>query len=159
VKGLTNEPRGVDQLLPMSRYMTAKSGKVVKTGAPQVIVAALEALFPHDATTLLVSSRNRPWTSSGFQTSFFALIRKLEKKGQIGLGLTCHGLRHTAATRLREAGFDLQTIADMLGQDTQGMAELYSREADLKDMMQKVVEHIDENNPSSKVSNKRKDTV
>jgi integrase len=90
------------------------------------------------------------------KTSFFSLIRKLEEKGQIGPGLTCHGLRHTAATRLREAGFDLQTIADMLGQDTQGLAELYSREADLKGAMRKVVEHIDVKNPSSKISNKRK---
>jgi integrase len=137
----------------------AKSGKIVKTGAPQIVIAALDALFPHNATTLLVNSMGRPWTSSGFQTSFFNLIRRLEKKGQVGHGLTCHGLRHTAATRLREAGFDLQTIADMLGQDTQGMAELYSREADLKNTMRKVVEHLEENNPSSKVSNKRTKSV
>jgi integrase len=90
----------------------AKSGKEVRTPAPKVIVAALETLFPHDATTLLVSSRGRPWTLNGFRSSFFKLIRKLEKKGQVGPSLTCHGLRHMAATSLREAGFDLQTIAD-----------------------------------------------
>jgi integrase len=138
----------------------AKSGREVKTPAPKVIVAALEALFPHDATTLLVSSTGRPWTLNGFRSSFFKLIRKLETKGQIGPGLTCHGLRHTAATNLREAGFDLQTIADFLGQDTQGMAAHYSRSADLAGTLRKVVQHIDEeNNPSSKVSNNRKDSV
>ena len=130
----------------------------MKTATPKVIVAALDALFPHDATTLLVSSTGRPWTLNGFRSSFFKLIGKLKKEGQIGPGLTCHGLRHMAATGLREAGFDLQTIADFLGQDTQGVAEHYSRSADLKKTLGKVVQHIDdENNPSSKVSNKRKE--
>jgi integrase len=102
----------------------------------------------------------RPWTLNGFRSSFFQLIRKLEKKGQVEPGLTCHGLRHTAATRLREGGFHLQTIADFLGQDTQGMAAHYSRDADLKGEMRKVVEFIDlENGPGSKVSNKRKNSV
>ena len=138
----------------------AKSGKEVKTNVPQVIVAALEALFPHDATTLLVNSTGRPWTLNGFRSSFFKLIGKLEKQGQVEPGLTCHGLRHMAATNLREAGFDLQTIADLLGQETQGMAAHYSRNADLMGTMRKVIQHIDdENNPSSKVSNKRKDSV
>jgi len=135
----------------------AKSGREVKTAAPKAIVAALEALFPHDETTLLVSSKRRPWTLNGFRTSFFKLIRKLEKKGQVGLGLTCHGLRHTTATNLREAGFGLQTIADLLGQETQSMAAHYSRNADLTETFRGVVQHIDnENNTSSKVSNKRK---
>jgi integrase len=117
--------------------VSAKSGKVVPTPTPKTIVTAIEAIFPHDATTLLVSSTGRPWTLNGFRSSFFQLIRKLEKKGQVEPGLTCHGLRHTAATRLREGGFHLQTIADFLGQDTQGMAAHYSRDADLKGEMRK----------------------
>lgn len=138
----------------------AKSGREVKTPAPKIIVAALDALFPHNATTLLVSSKGTPWTLNGFRASFFKLIRKLEKPGQIGPGLTCHGLRHMAATDLREAGFDLQTIADFLGQDTQGMAAHYSRSADLAASLRKVVEHIDDENiSSSKVSNKRTESV
>jgi len=148
---------------PETGYLTrtaAKSRKVVRTLAPQVVVAALEALLPHDATTLLVSSTSRPWTLNGFWSSFFKLIRKLETKGQIGPSLTCDGLRHMAATDLREAGFPLQTIADFLGQETQGMAAHYSRNADLAQTFRKVVQHIDhENNPGSKVSNKRKDSV
>jgi hypothetical protein len=65
-----------------------------------------------------------------------------------------------AATNLREAGFDLQTIADFLGQDTQGMAAHYSRTADLAKALGKVVRHIEmENNPSSKVSNNRRGSV
>jgi integrase len=93
------------------------------------------------------------------------LIRKLEAKGRVGVGLTVHGLRHSVATRLREAGFDKQTIADFLGQETTGMVGYYSRDADLKGTMRKVVEFIDheytdrENEQGSKVSNKRIDIV
>ena len=139
---------------------SAKSGKIVKTDTPKQVAAALEAIFPHAATTLLVSSTGRPWTLNGFRSSFFRLIRNLEEKGQIGPDLTCHGLRHTAATNLREAGFGLQTIADFLGQETQGMAAHYSRNADLTETFRDVVQHIDhENEASSKVSNKRMDSV
>jgi hypothetical protein len=43
---------------------------------------------------------------------------------------------------LREAGFDKQTIADFLGQETAGMAGHYSRDADLKGKIRKVIDHI-----------------
>jgi integrase len=62
---------------------------------------------------------------------FFRLIQKLEAKGQVGPDLTFHGLRHFRATRLREAGFDKQTIADFR-QETTSMAGYYSRDADLR---------------------------
>jgi len=39
--------------------VSAKSGKVVPTPTPKTIVTAIEAIFPHDATTLLVSSTGR----------------------------------------------------------------------------------------------------
>ena len=90
-----------------------------------------EGEFPHNATTLLVSSTGRPWTQDGFRKSFFRLIQKLEAKGQVGPDLTFHGLRHFRATRLREAGFDKQTIADFR-QETTSMAGYYSRDADLR---------------------------
>jgi integrase len=145
--------------------ISSKSGKPVKTDAPKIVAAALQAIFPHSATTLLVSSTGRPWTEDGFRKSFFRLIRKLEAKGQVGPGLTVHGLRHSVATRLREAGFDKQTIADFLGQETTGMAGYYSRDADLRGQMRKVVEFIDQeyldqrNEPGSKMSNKRIESV
>jgi integrase len=88
------------------------------------------------------------------------LIRRLEEQGQVGSGLTVHGLRHFAATRLREAGFDKQTIADFLGQESPGMAGHYSRDADLKGKMRKVVEHIDQaNEQRSNLSNRRTESV
>jgi len=45
-------------------------------------------------------------------------------------GLTLKGLRHTAATILREMGYDFSQIAEFLGQKTEVMAKHYSRRAD-----------------------------
>jgi integrase len=53
------------------------------------------------------------------------------------------GLRHTAATRLRELGFDLRTIADFLGQKTEGMAGHYAKRADLTKKLASVAAVID----------------
>jgi integrase len=102
-----------------------------------------DALFPHDATTLLVNSRKVPWTQSGFRASVFRMIRDLEQLGVVEDGLTIHGLRHTCATRLREMGYDLRTIADMLGQETEGMAGHYAKEADLKGKLDGVIDRLD----------------
>jgi hypothetical protein len=41
-------------------------------------------------------------------------------------------------------GYDTATIADMLGQETAGMAGWYSRDADLERKLTGVVEKIDE---------------
>jgi site-specific recombinase XerD len=42
-----------------------------------------------------------------------------------------HGLRHTLGTRLREAGADDRTIADILGQKSVSMGRFYSENAAL----------------------------
>ncbi len=70
----------------------------------------------------------------------------MEKDGRVGEGLTFHGLRHSVATDLREAGFDSRTIADMLGQKTTSMAEHYSSEADLSAKLKGVVRKLDKRN-------------
>ena len=118
------------------------------------VADALRALPKHDATTLLVNSRGLPWREDGFRGSFFRLIRQLEAAGKVADGLTFHGLRHTAATRMRRLGFDKETIADMLGQDTPGMAGHYSREADLEPKLRGVVKRIErENRKRTNLSN------
>jgi len=42
------------------------------------------------------------------------------------VGVTIHGLRYTAATRLAELGLDWQSIADITGHETMEMARKYS---------------------------------
>lgn len=126
------------------KRIASKSGILVETPAPEPIVKALEAIMPHDGITLLVNSRGRPWTENGFRASVFKFLRKLEAEGAVGEGLTIHGLRHTVATRMREIGWDLDTIKDMLGQKTAGMAGHYSRRADLRKKLKAVVSGMSE---------------
>ena len=42
-----------------------------------------------------------------------------------------------------EMGYDLRTIADMLGQETEGMAGHYAKEADLKGKLDGVIDRLD----------------
>jgi integrase len=143
-EALTRPRSDYDPKTKKIKRISAKSGKVVKTPVPRLISDALDALLPHKAATLLVNSKGAPWTSTGFQTSVFAFLHRLEAAGQVGDGLTIHGLRHTCGTLMKELGFDLDTIADMLGQETAGMAAWYARDAQLERKLAGVVEAIDE---------------
>jgi integrase len=139
-----NRPRNdYDREIKRIKRVSAKSGKVVKTPVPKMISDALDALFPHDAVTLLVNSRKVPWTEDGFRSSVFKFLHRLEAAGKVDAGLTIHGLRHTCGTLMRELGFDKDTIADMLGQEDAGMAEWYARDADLERKLVGVVRKID----------------
>lgn len=125
--------------------VSSKSGRTVKSIVPDQVADALDAIFPHDATTLLVNSRGKPWTQNGFRVSVSKLIRKLEREKRIGKGLTIHGLRHTVATRARELGYSPRQIADMLGQETEGMALHYSNTADSTKQTSSIVIKLAEN--------------
>ncbi|MGY2051717.1 tyrosine-type recombinase/integrase [Methylobacterium sp. JK268] len=145
-EALAAKPDSWNRATGLLTRISAKSGKVVTVKAPEVVAAALAALPAHRATTLLVNSRGQPWKEDGFRGSFFRLIRTLEAEGKVADGLTFHGLRHTAATQMRRLGFDTRTIADMLGQETEGMAAHYSREADLEPKLRGVVVKLDQEN-------------
>jgi len=139
-----NRPRNdYDREKKLIKRVSAKSGKLVRTPVPAMISDALDALFPHDAVTLLVNSRKMPWTEDGFRSSAFKFLHRLEADGKVDAGLTVHGLRHTCGTLMRELGFDKDTIADMLGQEDAGMAEWYARDADLERKLVGVVKEID----------------
>ncbi|MFI5409090.1 tyrosine-type recombinase/integrase [Kaistia sp. UC242_56] len=132
------------------RLITSKAGvqiSVPVAGPLKAIIdAALGASTGPTPITLCANSRGKPWTESGFRASFFKMIGALEVAGKVGEGLTFHGLRHSVATELREAGFDSRTIADMLGQKTASMADHYSSEADLSSKLKGVVRKMEKRN-------------
>jgi integrase len=78
---------------------------------PRPLVAILKDCGEHDAITLCANSSGQPWTQDGFSASFRKFLKRLEKEGVIGGGLTFHGLRHTTATVLKEAGASDEDIA------------------------------------------------
>jgi integrase len=136
--------------LPKSFYKDDETAtRRSKTGDPMfwqcpLDLAAIVAAAPkHDAITLCANSRGRPWTESGFNSSWQKFRRQLEREGVLGSGLTLYGLRHTVAVILREMGCDERTIADALGQSDPKMALHYAKGADLKPKMRGVVAQFD----------------
>lgn len=120
-------------------FITSKSATEVTIPAPEPLVKALAGMPKHHAVRLFVNSRGEPWTLHGFSSSFRKLIGKLEKDGKVGSGLTFHGLRHSVATDMREAGYDQRQIADVLGQKTEAVVAVYSKRADMRRSNAKVI--------------------
>jgi integrase len=112
------------------KIKTAKRGVWIDVPILPELQQALDEAPDHDAITLCVNSRGKPWTVTGFSTGFRKVVKKLEEHQLVNSGLTFHGLRHTVATVLAEAGANHEDIAAMLGHRTSEMAAHYAREAD-----------------------------
>lgn len=113
---------------------------------PPQLAAEIARAPTHNAITLCANSRGRPWTTDGFRSSFFKFLKTLEAEGKIGAGLTFHGLRHTKGTDLADQGLEKGEIALWLGQKSEAMAAHYSRHADLKRKMERVVDKLENEN-------------
>lgn len=86
---------------------------------------------PKKAIQVCTTSRGIAWTSSGFRASFRKELARLVADGKIQPGLTFHGLRHTVASKLAEAGADTLTIMAVTGHRTEEMVRGYTRQAEL----------------------------
>jgi integrase len=82
------------------------------------------ACIPKRATTILTSSRRRPWTADGFGSSF--------NKAKIDAGMTerdlhFNDLRGTAATKFYVAGFSMREIAETLAWEEESVEKIIRR--------------------------------
>ena len=85
---------------------------------------AVLASIPKRSTTILTSSKRRPWTADGFGSSF--------NKAKIDAGLTdrdlhFHDLRGTAATKFYVAGLSERVIAEIMGWEEDYVAKIIRR--------------------------------
>jgi len=122
--------------------VTQKTGRRVKMPAPVALKFILDSAPAHPAITIAANADGKPWKDNGFNSAWKKLRAKLEAQGSIEEGLTIHGLRHTVATMLREAGVSKELRADFLGHSST-MADWYSRDADMSEKMRDVVEIFD----------------
>jgi integrase len=107
-----------------------KTGRSVWVPAHSSLREILDAA-PRVSPVILVGAKGTPFANRGsFQSQFFKLIRRLKAEGKISPGLSFHGLRHTLGTALAEEGCDPRTIASILGQSSDAIANHYSRNAD-----------------------------
>jgi integrase len=123
--------------------VTSKTGEEVNLHIHPDLEAILDAAPAHSASTLAATSDGTSWTESGFNSSFYKLIAKLESAGSVAPGLTFHGLRHTVGTLLAEAGTDLDDIRRVLGQKTLAMAQHYSEGAKKTNATRGIVHRLD----------------
>jgi integrase len=123
--------------------VTGKTGQQVSLPVHPHLASLMASAAPHDAITLAASSNGTPWTSDGFRASFNKAMKKLEREGKVGPGLTFHGLRHTVGTLLIEAGVELDIVRRWLGQKTLAMAIHYSEGANTSEQMSGAVLKFD----------------
>lgn len=124
-------------------FSRKKTGNPVYKGIPKVLKVILDAAPKHEATTLLANSYGNPWTKSGVDSVWFKLKGRLEAEKLLDSGLTLKGLRHTHATMLREMGESHQGVADGLGDKSVSMGLHYSRDADIKESMDRQTKAFD----------------
>jgi integrase len=106
-----------------------------KTGTPLVIpvhptLKAAMDQWPRRATTILVSSRGRPWSPNRVTDG----LRKALARIGFEPGRNVHGLRKLAATNLAEAGCSAHEIAAITGHRSLAMVSLYTRSADQENL-------------------------
>jgi hypothetical protein len=85
---------------------------------------AVLARIPKQATTILTSSKRRPWTADGFGSSF--------NKAKIDAGMSerdlhFNDLRGTAATKFYIAGFTMREIAETLAWEEESVEKIIRR--------------------------------
>lgn len=102
-----------------------------RAGRP-ALAAKLIAKSKPVPLTIVVGQRGEAFTESGFRARFFKVIRRLVADGTVQPGLTFHGLRHTAATMLADAGCDTRDIMSITGHKTEAMVRRYTERADQK---------------------------
>ena len=121
-----------------------KTGDVVYVPEHSKLTKILDAI-PKTATVVVSSDLGRAYTSDGFRSSFGRLRDRLENEGKIGAGLTFHGLRHTVATKLADAGADAETIAAVTGHKSLAMVRHYTESRDKKKLARAAIKLIDTN--------------
>ena len=82
------------------------------------------ARIPKRATTILTSSKRRPWTADGFGSSFNKA--KIDA-GMNDLDLHFNDLRGTAATKFYIAGFTMREIAETLAWEEANVEKIIRR--------------------------------
>jgi len=123
--------------LPTSKSNQKRSAYIPRYGALNELLARI----PKRATTILTSSRRRPWTSNGFQSSFndAKINAKMNE-----LNLHFHDLRGTAATKFYIGGIKPRVIAEVLGWDEETVERIIRRYVDRQAATKALIAQLDE---------------
>jgi integrase len=99
------------------------------------------AATPKRSTTILTTSRCRPWTKDGFGSSF---NKAKAAAGMADADLHFHDLRGTAATRFYIAGLSERVIAEIMGWEEQHVARIIRRYVDRAAATRAIIRQLNE---------------
>lgn len=134
-------------------WRQGKTGDTVWMPADHRLKALLDPTT-RTATTIVTGQTGRPLKESGLAKAFRTLILRLERAGQVGPGLTFHGMRHTAGNTLADLGADPRMIQALLGQRSMAAALHYSDRASRRRAATAAV-HLLEQPRNGKLQNRR----
>lgn len=121
---------------------SGKSKKVKQAIVP--LYADLKALLdriPKRATTVLTSSKKRPWTYNGLASSFGEAKAETWPEGD---DLHFHDLRGTAATKFYLAGLTIREIAETMAWDEEYVERIIRRYVSRTAAIQDRIKRLDE---------------
>jgi integrase len=122
---------------------TSKSRRKRTAAAPltQELRTLLDEI-PKRATTILTSSKRRPWTPDGFGSSWW---KAMEDAGlhTDDLDLHLHDFRGTFATFIYGAGFSIREIADTLGWKEDRVERLIDRYVKKDEIMRERIRKLE----------------
>ena len=102
-----------------------KTGKKLRIPMHRDLAELLRTV-PRRSTTILTSTKGRPWTSDGFRASWSKEMTRPAMAAHRQAGLVFHGLRKSAVVFLLEAGCTDAEVSAITGQSRQ-MVEHYAR--------------------------------
>ncbi len=105
----------------------SKTGARVDIPIHPELWSVIERAKADERMLLLATPTGRPWNRHTFGNELRPVLAEL---GMVGL--TFHGLRHTAAVKLSEAGCSARELMAILGHRTAQMAMKYASQADQK---------------------------
>lgn len=138
-------------LLQLSWSHVGTDAIIISTGKSkrrrEAIIPLYDALrgvlasIPKRSTTILTSSKIRPWTRDGFGSSF--------NKAKIAAGMAdsnlhFHDLRGTAATRFYVAGLSERVIAEIMGWEEDHVARIIRRYVDRTAATKAIIRQLNE---------------
>lgn len=116
-------------------------------GKRQAIIPLYEELreilarIPKRSTTVLTSSKNRPWTTNGLGSSFNSAKRDVWPEGDT---LHFHDLRGTAATKFYLAGLSEREIAETMGWEEDYVSKIIRRYVSRSAAIEDRIRRLDE---------------
>lgn len=123
-----------ERIVPMSNAAAEAIKKYQKNLRP-LLVAKNKS--ERKDTELFLNAQGKKLTVRGLEF----ILKSVEEKTGIYLGLHPHELRHSFATHLLEAGLDLRMIQEMLGHSTIDTTQVYTH-VSLKELNEQYQDHF-----------------